>query len=589
MSLIVLEQEKCELNKLKLSALLKLLEYENNSYNAAINAYAENPEIIEVSTIQQKRLNNITNALNKNTHRWKSIFIHFEDNKSFLKIMKMTNLNKFIEIEKIAKEGELVEINDIKCEAETIEIDDLVFDGKKVSENHYLKDLLEDYNKNPEGIAFFFGAGLSTPLFPSWRSLLSKMISFCESLQKVSEEDLKDFKESIEKGESYLYIASESKKAMGETEYYRFLKKELDKTFNKNEIPENYKRLALLAPNVIVTTNYDKIPEKVSEGSTSIVNNKTISDVETYIKQKTPFILKLHGCISDTSTIVFTAEEYRKIIHNSPEVRKKIEMLLQSHTFVFLGFSFSDPHIDNIFELLQEVYKNKTSPHYALVEGIPRLKQKEKEESLGIRIIPYESLDNKHSQVSEFIELFHKIKINKNNSKKKEIPSNVIEKSNSAGEKGVTIVNYGTMVINKDIQNSTIDNLIKISNDSTETNKKLDQMFSKLDQKQTLEISKLTQKLIEIIDEKFIQTNQIKSEQVEEFEEIKRKYTSDTKIKLKQGIPFEWFIKQFTGFSIELEKEFKTSTEINPDIFISWFRNLLYGENVEEYLLRLRD
>lgn len=127
------------------------------------------------------------------------------------------------------------------------------------------------------------------------------------------------------------------------------------------------------------------------------------------------------------------------------------------------------------------------------------------------------------------------------------------------------------------------------SNNSDEVFKKLNEMIAKLDEKQTQELSDLAEKLIEVIDEKFAQTNKLNDEQIEEFEEVKRKYSNETKLKIKQTIPFEWFIKQFTGFSVELEKELKTSKEIDPDIFIGKFRKLLYGANVEENILQLKD
>ena len=168
-----------------------------------------------------------------------------------------------------------------------------------------------------------------------------------------------------------------------------------------------------------------------------------------------------------------------------------------------------------------------------------------------------------------------------------------INKTENRGSENILISRINNsninIISNKDIQNSTIDSFAEQTNSYNEINKKLIEMIAKLDEKQTQELSNLTQKLIELIDEKFVEAKQFNDEQVEEFEEVKRKYSNETKLKIKQTIPFEWFIKQFTGFSVELEKEFKTSKEIDPNVFIAKFRNLLYGANIEENLLRLRD
>ncbi len=293
-----------------------------------------------------------------------------------------------------------------------ISIDNLTFNGKSVSSNPYLKDLLSQYQNNPDGIVFFVGAGLSIPLFPSWTKLLNEMIDLCQSTGKIFAKDSREFKKFIKKGESFLYIASQCAKHLGDAEYYRFLKEKIGVDIDFNVIPDKYKKLIALKPKVMVTTNYDKIPEHLNNTDFhfEICHNQTISNVEHFIKQNSPFMLKLHGDINDPKTIVFTREDYDKIIYNSPEVRKSLESLLKTKTFVFLGFSFADPHIDDVFKLLQAISQNRTSPHYVLAPEMNSLKRKEKEDAFGIRIITYAHSSNEHLEVSEFIQLFHQLK-----------------------------------------------------------------------------------------------------------------------------------------------------------------------------------
>ena len=120
-------------------------------------------------------------------------------------------------------------------------------------------------------------------------------------------------------------------------------------------------------------------------------------------------VLKLHGCISSPSTIVFTGDEFGQIIHNSPEIRNFINALLTTKTFIFLGFSFSDPHLDSILSFLQNIKTSGASPHYALIADLSDVERSQKESAYGLRIIPYKPNDNLHPEVFEFINLFRAV------------------------------------------------------------------------------------------------------------------------------------------------------------------------------------
>jgi SIR2-like domain len=298
-----------------------------------------------------------------------------------------------------------------KTKNEQADISELVFEQKPVSENLYLEDLLRLYQKNPDGIAFFVGAGLSMPLFPSWQKLLTDMVDLCEKNTPVTKKDAKNYKGKIKKGEDYLGIASACEKALGKTEYNRFLQKQIDKEISFDYIPANYKELINLKPKIIVTTNFDKIPETLitENNKFEVCNNQHISHCERYNKESRPFILKLHGCISSMNSIVFTNDDFDQIIHNKPDVKIFMQSLLSTKTFVFIGFSFEDPNIENMFSFLKSIGLN-TNPHYALIIGMDNFKKRAKENAFGIRIIPYSSLDKSHKEVGEFINLFSKLK-----------------------------------------------------------------------------------------------------------------------------------------------------------------------------------
>lgn len=112
-----------------------------------------------------------------------------------------------------------------------------------------------------------------------------------------------------------------------------------------------------------------------------------------------------------------------------------------------------------------------------------------------------------------------------------------------------------------------------IYKDSPELEKKLDEMVSKLDESKSAEINALVDLLFAKIDESHLKANNFSDEEVEEFN--KAKYSSDTKTKIKWTYPLSGVIKELTGFSWEVEQEWKRSKEIKPEGIIAALRKVI--------------
>ncbi len=74
----------------------------------------------------------------------------------------------------------------------------------------------------------------------------------------------------------------------------------------------------------------------------------------TLLLDRAFFILKAHGTIRDEASLVFTSEDYSRIIHVNPAFQSMMAALLLSHAVVLVGYSLNDPN----FCLLIEVVKN---------------------------------------------------------------------------------------------------------------------------------------------------------------------------------------------------------------------------------------
>lgn len=108
----------------------------------------------------------------------------------------------------------------------------------------------------------------------------------------------------------------------------------------------------------------------------------------------------------------------------------------------------------------------------------------------------------------------------------------------------------------------------------------LDKMSIETNEKQTAEINALIDALFQKIDEKSLKANDFSNEEIEDFN--KAKYSSDTKAKIKWTYPLSGVIKELTGFSFELEQEFKRSKEIKPERFIALLRKIIPAHELQQ-------
>lgn len=141
---------------------------------------------------------------------------------------------------------------------------------------------------------------------------------------------------------------------------------------------------------------------------------------------------------------------------------------------------------------------------------------------------------------------------------------------------GDTFINYGNMQVSKDHSTGYQYNYAN----NPELEKKLDEMISKLDEKQSAEMNALIDLLFQKIDESRLKANQFSDEEIEEFNEAK--YSSDTKAKIKWTYPLSGVIRELTGFSFELEQEWKRSKEIKPEWFLGTLRKIIPAHELHQ-------
>ncbi|PEL75429.1 hypothetical protein CN603_13170 [Bacillus toyonensis] len=169
-----------------------------------------------------------------------------------------------------------------------------------------------------------------------------------------------DFKGKINTIESPLKIEI--------SQYLRDVKYEYGKDENNDREIDALKQVVI---DGIITTNWDTFLEQVFSDS----------DIKTYIGQKEllfsqPFevneLYKIHGCSTQHESLVLTSNDYALFNQKNPYLAAKLLTIFIEHPVIFLGYSISDPNIqqilDSITACLDQENINKLKDRLIFVE-----------------------------------------------------------------------------------------------------------------------------------------------------------------------------------------------------------------------------
>lgn len=225
--------------------------------------------------------------------------------------------------------------------------------SKKVFIEKYIKAL--DSNT----AAVFAGAGLSCGAgYVNWKKLLE---------DAASEIDLNIEKEAHDLASLAQYYINKkgSRGLLNDVIMEQFSR--------KAELTENHKLLAKLPINTFWTTNYDCLLEKALESAGKVGDIKTSQHQLTVsVAEKDVIVYKMHGDVSNINKIVLTRDDYEKYNITHPKYREILEGDLLSKTFLFIGFSFSDPNISYILSKIRLVLGENTRSHYCILKKAER-------------------------------------------------------------------------------------------------------------------------------------------------------------------------------------------------------------------------
>lgn len=221
-----------------------------------------------------------------------------------------------------------------------------------------LIDAIENRN-----LAVFAGAGLSIPAgYVNWKQLL----------QPIADElDL-----DINREENNLVQLAQYHCNMNQSNRGKINQLLVNEFSRKASLTENHRILARLPVETFWTTNYDKMIESalLDVGKIPDVkyNNKQLAFT---VPRRDAIVYKMHGDIDHPSETILTKDDYESYHVKMQPFLNALSGDLVSKTFLFLGFSFTDPNLDYILSRVRISYSRDQRPHYCLLKNLSKEQQ----------------------------------------------------------------------------------------------------------------------------------------------------------------------------------------------------------------------
>lgn len=233
------------------------------------------------------------------------------------------------------------------------------FGKRKIGEIEPISSFIDRYVKEIKNnsAAMFIGAGFSKSAgYVDWKNLLKDVADDLE-LDIDKEYDLVSLAQ-------YCYNKNRNRSIINDLIFDEFNK--------EKGIDENHRIIARLPIFTYWTTNYDSLIEEALEEAQRIVdikyNNKQLSLTKPH---RDAVVYKMHGDKNNPDEAILIKDDYEKYYREHAQFITALSGDLISKTFLFIGFSFSDPNIDYILSRVRIDYGEQNNrQHYAIMRRV---------------------------------------------------------------------------------------------------------------------------------------------------------------------------------------------------------------------------
>lgn len=223
--------------------------------------------------------------------------------------------------------------------------------------------------------------------FPSWPMLVGRMRDRLASLSEFKENGSgikRFFKE-----QSPLDCAELFRGEVGKANYYAFLQEQfVTKETDCERLTASHRELTRLPVNTIFTTNFDELIElSFRSAGRDVRVSSTPAEFNAHRQERDRVhLVKLNGSIDRPDTTILCRMDFAKARRERTEMLTHLSQELKSCTFLFVGFSLSDPNFMLIHDEAR-LATNDVMPVRYLVQGRRDLVKEAYLRSMGVNTI----------------------------------------------------------------------------------------------------------------------------------------------------------------------------------------------------------
>lgn len=247
----------------------------------------------------------------------------------------------------------------------------------------YMEEISEDITNTVDEFGcqpiLFVGSGLAKRYMnaPSWEELLAHLAARCSEITKgfgFYKQSMND--DPIKIGEEFarLYQVWAWDKGHNEFPEEMFADGVNAQAYIKYKIAEHLRNiqpadtaglraeyqmeleaLSRIKPHAVVTTNYDQMLEMLFPDHQPIIGQQILKGQQFCVGE----IYKIHGCVSDHTSIVFTQKDYDEFAKKKKYLSSKLMTFFSEHPLIFIGYKAGDPNIRAILSDIDEALPEK--------------------------------------------------------------------------------------------------------------------------------------------------------------------------------------------------------------------------------------
>jgi hypothetical protein len=233
-------------------------------------------------------------------------------------------------------------------------------------------------------VVLFVGAGLSIGAgLPGWGALIRPLA------ERIGY-----------KGNDLLKGAQYYENRKGRVALVSYLRDELD-TANF-EPTENHYLLTQLPVNTVFTTNFDNLLERAYRRAGRMINLVVGAEELALWDKSRVNLVKLHGTCERPNSIIITERDYNTAYRRNTLILQQLNSLLATQTFLFIGYSVSDPDFNQIYDQLRiDLGQHQRRP-YLVTFDLDEFKEEDLEQR-GYGVISLPSSKDRNAQLAEWL------------------------------------------------------------------------------------------------------------------------------------------------------------------------------------------